>query len=373
MKNQNLKKVVSLVAGSLVVALVVSIMPGSYLVNAEEVSKREARKIALEELEELEYIDDDTKVSVVIDESYLGKEEPYYILYIRTDDFEYEMKLDAKDSKGNVIEIIEKDLETDKEVVIRDKKDNEDDEEKENKNLAFKEFMDEIDYDHDDNIDEFELDKDLYEGKKPTDEASLNQLIKEGKKAAIADFKETKDKEEFKEAKEILKEIKKAEKAKIKENKNDDADDKEEDKDIIDRELKTEKQVLIIALDKVGVTVTRDQVKELNNLKREREYEDLFGIDDLEIELDDDYNPSTYEIEFKYGDYEYEIKINAVSGAILEYERDRVDADNDYDDDEDEEDDEDDDDADNNKKQNKGNNRNNKSKNKSKGNKKNNK
>ncbi|WFA08163.1 PepSY domain-containing protein [Tissierella sp. Yu-01] len=370
MKNQNLKRVVSLVAGSLVVALVVSIMPGSYLVNAEEVSKREAKKIALTELGELKYIDDDTKVSVVIDESNLDKEEPYYILYIRTDEFEYKMKLDAKDLKGNVLEIIEKDLETDKEVIVKDEKEEDKDDKKDDTNTkdhAFYEFKDDIDYDHDDK-DEFELDKDLYEGKKPTDEASLNQLIKEGKKAAIADFKETKDKEEFKEAKEILKEIKKAEKAKIKEDTNDDADDKEEDKDIVDKELKTEKQVLLIALNKIGVKVTSDQVKELNDLNREKEYEDLFKLDDLEIELDDDDNPSSYEIEFRYGNYEYEIKINAVTGAILDYERNRIDAEEDYDDDKDDKDVEYDEDNKNN-----GNNKRNNSKNKSKGNKKNNK
>src|SRR5690606_19532158 len=149
-------------------------------------------------------------------------------------------------SKGYVFEIKEKDLEISKEVVVRDDKDEEDDK-NEDKSLAFEEFKEHIDYD--DDKEEFELDKELYEGQKPTAEASLNQLIQQGKKAAIADFKETKDKEKFKEAKEILKEIKKSEKAKIKENKNnDDIKDKEEDKNIVDKELKTEKQVLLIAL-----------------------------------------------------------------------------------------------------------------------------
>ena len=40
-------------------------------------------------------------------------------------------------------------------------------------------------------------------------------------------------------------------------------------------------------------------------------------------ELDVDYNISKYEIEFYYNNYEYDYEINAVTGEILKYERER--------------------------------------------------
>ena len=40
-------------------------------------------------------------------------------------------------------------------------------------------------------------------------------------------------------------------------------------------------------------------------------------------ELDVDYNISTYEIEFYYNYSEYDYEIDAVTGEILKYERDR--------------------------------------------------
>ena len=41
------------------------------------------------------------------------------------------------------------------------------------------------------------------------------------------------------------------------------------------------------------------------------------------VELDRDYHMATYEIEFYYNYFEYDYEVDAVSGEILKYERDR--------------------------------------------------
>ena len=41
------------------------------------------------------------------------------------------------------------------------------------------------------------------------------------------------------------------------------------------------------------------------------------------IELDVDYNIATYEIEFYYNYYEYDYEINALTGEIIKYEKER--------------------------------------------------
>lgn len=63
----------------------------------------------------------------------------------------------------------------------------------------------------------------------------------------------------------------------------------------------TEKEAIKIALDKIG---------------REAKVE--------EIEFDKDDNPPKYEIEMYNKDYEYEIEIHAITGAILKFEREKV-------------------------------------------------
>ena len=45
-------------------------------------------------------------------------------------------------------------------------------------------------------------------------------------------------------------------------------------------------------------------------------------ITDLKIELDHDDNVWKYEIEFRFGKYEYEAAVNADTGDIISYEKD---------------------------------------------------
>ena len=89
-KNQNLKKVVSLVAGSLVIALVVSILPGGFLASAAEVSRREAKNVAID------YINDDSAEIVEIDDDGLDEDKPHYKVKIKTDKSEYTLVVDAE-------------------------------------------------------------------------------------------------------------------------------------------------------------------------------------------------------------------------------------------------------------------------------------
>ena len=44
-----------------------------------------------------------------------------------------------------------------------------------------------------------------------------------------------------------------------------------------------------------------------------------------EVELDDDDNRAHFEIEIKDGKYEYEFEIDAITGKILDFEKDRED------------------------------------------------
>ena len=44
-------------------------------------------------------------------------------------------------------------------------------------------------------------------------------------------------------------------------------------------------------------------------------------ISDKDIELESDNGVQYYEIEFKCRGYEYEIRINAVSGAVMKFEK----------------------------------------------------
>lgn len=317
----NLKKTLALVAGSLVIALVVSILPGGFLVNAERVSARKAKEVALD------YINDDSAEIIELDREGLDNELPIYRVKVKTDTSEYIVEIDANtaDIKLNS----RKKLVDNTVVAVEDFGD-------------FEEFKKHI---VKDGYDDFGIDK-------PTAEAELNQVIKEGKKLAISDYKEAKDdldkededykevkteaKEEFKDAKNALKEIKKDAQVEIKEDKkqnngnkvkddDDDDDDDEDDKDekLVKNVKITEKQALLIALDKIGITVDSDDLEDLEDANKVSEYGKIFELKALEIEIDDD-NPPAYEIEIKTKDYKYEIIIHATSGKVLDYEREAI-------------------------------------------------
>jgi len=317
MKNQNLKKVVSLVAGSLVIALVVSILPGGFFASAAEVSRREAKNIAID------YVNDESAEIVEIDDDGLDEDKPHYMVKIKTDKSEYTLIVDAETADIKLDS--RKRLDTAEVVTSKD----------------FDDFSDFEKFIEKDDLDDYGIDK-------PTAEAELNEVIRDGKKVAIADYKVAKEdldkddedykedkttaKEEFKEAKDTLKEVKKEAKLEIKSEKNDkiaqnhdddNDDDKDDDKDkkvLVGKAKIDEKQALIIALKKIGVTVDNDDVTKLAKLDSESKYADLFGLKDLEIEIDDD-NPPSYELKIEYEDTKYEITIHAISGAILDYER----------------------------------------------------
>lgn len=310
MKKQSIKKVFALVTGSLLIALVVSILPGGFLVNAERVSARAAKKAVLE------YINDDSAKIVELDDKGLDDEVPIYKIKVKTDTSEYVVEVDAKTAETKLNS--RKRLDDNTVVALEDFEDFDE----------FKEFLEDDDYD------DFGIDK-------PTAQAELNQVIQEGKKLAIADYKEAKDnldkkdedykelkteaKEEFKASKDSLKEIKKDAQAEIKETKKQDnnsniEDDEDDDKKLVNTVKIDEKQALLIALDKIGITIDNEAVKDLEATNSIKKYRDIFDLEKLEIEMDDD-NPPAYEIEVETIDYKYEIIIHATSGKVLDYER----------------------------------------------------
>lgn len=328
MKNNKAKKILALVAGSLVIALVLSILPGGFLASAAELSKREARNIAMEELDHNGLINADDIEDI---EAKLDRDGKYYTVYVKGSEIGYELKIDA--NNGEVQDELTKVSREGKTELSLAKVAKESKEEKEVKEQVFEDFEDflgeaelgkakdlmdkeaiieavkDSDYLKDD---EYTEDYD-----KNTKEAALNQLLKDGKKAAISDFKAAKDandedaKEEFKAAKDILKEVKKEEKTSIKEEKqtsknDDDDDDDDDDKNLIEKAKITKEEALTIALKKVGLDT---------NSK---------GLDDKSVEFDDD-NPPVYEVKFTYTidkvETEYEIRVHAISGTVLDVEK----------------------------------------------------
>lgn len=317
MNKQSIKKVLALVAGSLVIALVVSILPGGFLVNAERVSARAAKRAALE------YINDDSAKVIELDDKGLNDGLPIYKVKVKTDKSEYIVEVDANTAETKLNS--RKRLDTNTVIAIDD----------------FDDFDDFIEHIEDEGYDDLDIDK-------PTAEAELNQVIKEGKKLAIADYKEAKDEldkddedykelrkeaqQEFKDAKDTLKEIKKESQEEIKEEKKqnnsnqvkDDKDDKDGDNDELVKNIKiSEKQGLLIALERIGITVDNQDLKDLDAANSARKYREIFGLKDLEIEMDDD-NPPAYEMTIETDDYKYEITIHATSGKILDYEREAL-------------------------------------------------
>ncbi|NLC03489.1 MAG: hypothetical protein GX787_04315 [Tissierellia bacterium] len=45
----------------------------------------------------------------------------------------------------------------------------------------------------------------------------------------------------------------------------------------------------------------------------------------IEIESDLDDNPPKYELEIQLGNYEYELEIHAITGSIIDFEKDEID------------------------------------------------
>ncbi|TJX15383.1 hypothetical protein E9840_03020 [Tissierella creatinini] len=321
MKKFDLKKIFTMVAGALIIALVVSIVPGGFLASAAEISKEDAEQFALDVLKDEDLIEDDDEVT--IKRTTFNRGENIYTIIMRTDDFNYELVVDANDENGNVLKILQIDRDDNTETIIRDLEKEEEVKEAAKKEPVFEEFNDfENMLDEkkviNKNNEEAEVkylaeDEYLDHGEdKPTPQAELNEVLRDAKKAAINEFKEAEDKveakEDFKEAKDLIKEVKKATKDDIKVNKNasEDEDDEDEDTVLIQKVKLTEDQALSIALKSVGLET------------------DSKGLDNESVELDDD-NPPVYEVKFTYTkddvETKYEFRIHAQSGKILDVEK----------------------------------------------------
>ena len=211
MKKNTIKKVLPMLAGALIIALVVSILPSGYfseasknlntkLVEEKHITLEQAEKIALNKV-------NDKSAKVVDFEVELTVNNPRYKFEIDTDAFEYEIVINA--ITGEIIDY---------------EKDSHDD-------------------DHDDYRD-YDDDKDQDDEKVLRDKEVTN-------------------------------------------------------KPIVNVKYITKEKAIEIALAKIGSKST---------------------LDEIEFEQDD--NPPKYEIEMYDDKYEYEIEIHAITGAVLEFERD---------------------------------------------------
>lgn len=316
MKSIMTKKALVIVAASLVIALVISIIPGGFLVSAAELSRAEAREIALEELKKENIIVDDEEVRV--GRPTLDENDEFYTVTIKTKDNDYILKINATNKDGEVLEVVEKSVKTGKEVVLKDvdKDDKKDDEKEVAKEPGFDSFnefynkknpttsSDMVSLDEDDNDNKY-LDEDDYTSHgevKPTPEAELNEVLRDAKKAAITEFKDVENKveakEAFKDAKDVIKEVKKNTQEDIKEDK------KSNEKPLVNNDKISEDEAMAIALKSIKVNINnKNQLEKVTN---------------QEIDFDDD-NPPAYEIKFEYEGKKYEFLIHAQTGKILDF------------------------------------------------------
>ncbi len=303
MKNFDMKKIFTMVAGALIIALVFTIIPGGFFASAAEVSPEKAEVFAIDALKVENKIEEDKDGMIIKTE--LNRRESFYTVTIRTDDYDYELIVDANDTAGKVVKIVEISVDNETERIIRDLEEEEEElaKVKEVKEPIFEEFdefkeiadkKDGVNYlDEDDYLDHGE--------EKPTAQAEVNEVLRDAKKAAINEFKEAENKveakEEFKEAKALIKEVKKNTQDDIKENKNASEED-DDKKPLVQKNFITEDKALSIALKSLKIDTDND-------------------IKNISVTLEDD-NPPAYEVKFEYEGMKYEFLIHAQTGDILD-------------------------------------------------------
>ena len=279
-----LKKSLPILAGSLIIALVVSILPSGYFAEASKNTNTnlvEQKYITLEEAEQIALKKVNDKSAEIIDfEVELTRKEQKYDFEIITSDKKYEIEINAV--TGDIIEYQVKSL--DKEKVK---------EYKEKKNI-YKEYKKKLEngtiiskYDakmialkqvntKSSHVTRLEI---VLETKTPhylivvRDKAHKYTMKVEAETGKVYDLVKV---------------------AKV----SDEWDNSEKDKPVVELKYITKDKAIEIALAKIGSKATLD-----------------------EIEFDKDDNPPKYEIEMYDDKYEYEIEIHAITGAILEFEK----------------------------------------------------
>ena len=297
MKKNTIKKVLPMLAGALVIALVISILPSGYfseasrnpntkLVEEKHITLEQAERIALNKV-------NDKSAKIVEFEVELTVNNPKYKFEIDTEAFEYEIEINA--ITGEIIDY-EKDSHDDYRDYDDDKGDKDDDEkvlrDKEVTNkpvvdtkyitkekaieialarIGSKATLDEIEFEKDDNPPKYEIE--MYDDKYEY-EIEIHAITGD-----IIDYEKDShdDHDDYK----------------------DDDDDYKTNNPVMNVRYITKEKAIEIALARIGSKAV---------------------LDEIEFEQDD--NPPKYEIEMYDDKYEYEIEIHAITGAVLEFERD---------------------------------------------------
>lgn len=251
--------------------------------NKDFITRYEAKKIALKRV--------DDKTAYITDfDLELDRNTPYYSVKVETTSYRRTIKINAKTGKiiSVKVEVKDKDVDnTDKDIMSKNKA----------LGLALKEIgksasLYEIELNDDDNILKYEIEMydDEYEYEIKLD-AVTGKILKYEKELnedlyyeLYGDYDKDKD-DDDEDYDEKWNKINKGNKNKGK---------VERDGKYISKET-----AIKIALKKIGKSA---------------------NLDEIEFEKDD--NPPSYEIEMYDDKYEYEIKVHAISGAILEFERD---------------------------------------------------
>ena len=231
MSKNTIKKVLPMLAGALVIALVVSILPSWYFAEAGKNINTKIESpnyITLEKAEIIALNKVNNKSAEVIDyEEELGEKIPNYDFEIITEDSKYEVEINA--ITGDILEY--------KVEAINEKHEDNDDHEINNNH--------ESNDDHESKDDHENHDEDHSYNIKG---GSVNSEI---------------------------------------------------NKPVVDVKYITKEKAIEIAHNKIGSKATLE-----------------------DIDFDEDDNPPKYEIEMHDDKYEYEIEIHAITGAVLEFERD---------------------------------------------------
>ncbi len=336
MAKNTIKKAVPMVIGGLIISLVVSALPTDLLGEAsrglrrpnvnEDVVTTTATKtyLTLEEAEAIALSKINHESAKITDfEIELGYYDPHYTIWVTTYHTEenkiFKIKIngitgDIKDVDVEVEKLINEKIEEEKKDKDKEEKIKEKGEKVKTNNGRFisKYEAKMIALDKVNNKTayirgfEIELEKDIPHyliGVKTTTHKYLMKINAETSeifdlKTEVRDTDDDDDDDDDKDNK-IRGNSDKIDKDKKNKDKNKDKKNKDKNLPVVNVKYITKEAAFKIALDRIGKSAT---------------------LDEIEFEKDD--NPPKYEIEMYDDKYEYEFEIHAITGAILEYERD---------------------------------------------------
>ena len=303
MWKKTIKKALPMLAGALIISMVVSIVPSGFFAAADKGVKSETKSTTYVTLEQAEQIAldkvDDKSAEITYYEVELTYKDPHYDFEVTTNNRKYEIEI-----HGITGEILEYEVEKINGDKIKKTKIKDDKVKSNNGRFISKDEAKMAALEHINNKTahlagfEIQLEKDIPHFLVAVKTSTHKYIMKiEAETAKVYDViksREANDDDDDKNDYKI-----RGNSDKINKDNKGKSQKKENNTPVVKVKYITKEEAIEIALAKIG----RKAILE-------------------EIEFEKDDNPPIYEIEMYDKDYEYEIEIHAISGAILKYERD---------------------------------------------------